>query len=269
MGIPEFQSEQLADFRDFLTCELARRQRVNPRYSLRAFARQLQVQSSFLSKVLRGERPITPTFIGRVSEHLPLSERAVAEYKANATLAPRKSEGGPAQFKLLPFDVFATISNWYHYALLELTQLKQFRYDIDWMANELGITIPMVVTAIARLKRIGLLVETDDGTLKCVGNFSNAVDRQLITGAQQALQKDMLRMGVDAMETVPPEERDQSSITVACDSKMLPEIKEKIRVFRRELGAHISASSNSADRVYHLTVGFYPVSGRKRSKEST
>ncbi len=41
-----------SDFRQFLEEELARRSQSYPRYSLRAFARDLEVDSSFRSKIL-------------------------------------------------------------------------------------------------------------------------------------------------------------------------------------------------------------------------
>ena len=42
-----------------LETELARRRRVNPRYSLRAFARSVEMEHSTLSQLLRGKRPMT------------------------------------------------------------------------------------------------------------------------------------------------------------------------------------------------------------------
>lgn len=45
--------------RTILQNELARRRQVNPRYSLRAFARSVEIEHSTLSQLLRGKRTMT------------------------------------------------------------------------------------------------------------------------------------------------------------------------------------------------------------------
>lgn len=61
-----------SDFRQFLEEELARRSQNYPRYSLRAFARHLEVDSSFLSKILNGKRTVTLRTIRMFGERLNL-----------------------------------------------------------------------------------------------------------------------------------------------------------------------------------------------------
>lgn len=59
-----------SDFRQYLEDELARRSQNSPRYSLRAFARHLDVDSSFLSKILNGKRTVTLRTIRMFGERL-------------------------------------------------------------------------------------------------------------------------------------------------------------------------------------------------------
>jgi plasmid maintenance system antidote protein VapI len=68
--------------RTILAAEFARRRTRNPRYSLRAFARSVEVEHSTLSQLLRGTRPVTWKSIERLARSmrwtgasvLPLSE---------------------------------------------------------------------------------------------------------------------------------------------------------------------------------------------------
>lgn len=62
-----------SDFRQYLEDELARRSQNYPRYSLRAFARHLEVDSSFLSKILNGKRTVTLRTIRMFGERLNLT----------------------------------------------------------------------------------------------------------------------------------------------------------------------------------------------------
>lgn len=69
-----------SDFRQFLEDELARRTQSSPRYSLRAFARHLDVDSSFLSKILNGKRTVTVRTIRMFGERLNLTTEDLEKF---------------------------------------------------------------------------------------------------------------------------------------------------------------------------------------------
>lgn len=247
------------NFREFLAEELARRCQSNPRYSLRAFARSLQLQSSYLSKVLRGERRATPKLVRRVAPHLKFTQELTEFYETQSKRKPSNFIAPQTKFQLLTADMFAAVSNWYHFAIMELTLLEGFREDTRWIASQLNIPADLVSPAIDRLKRLNLIEEVD-GTIRCTGNFSNAVDPRVISRAQQIMQKELLSLAISAMDRFSPDERDQSSLTMAAPVALLPEIKSRIKNFRRELGSFVEKSDIKADRVYNFTVSLYPVS---------
>ena len=111
-----------AAFRRLLESELARRSSRNRRYSLRAFARYLDVDHSTLSQWLRGRRTITPRTV--------------------ASLAPRLgcAPGTPPDL-----------------AILGLVRQEGFHPDSRWIARSLGIGVDDVNVALQRLLRLGLL----------------------------------------------------------------------------------------------------------------
>src|SRR5947209_9956192 len=63
-----------SSFRALLRVELARRCAKNPRYSLRAFARSLEIDHATLSQLLRGRRQVTRAAILRLGRRLGLEE---------------------------------------------------------------------------------------------------------------------------------------------------------------------------------------------------
>ena len=69
-----------SDFRQFLEDELVRRSHTHPRYSLRAFARHLEVDSSFLSKILNGKRTVTMRTIRMFGERLNLTPEELQRF---------------------------------------------------------------------------------------------------------------------------------------------------------------------------------------------
>ena len=85
------------NFRQALQDEFGQRQRRNPRYSLRAFARDLGTDHSALSQILRGRRPLSPRMIRRFGARLRLSPAVVADaciqHDADAILRLAQSPG--------------------------------------------------------------------------------------------------------------------------------------------------------------------------------
>jgi transcriptional regulator with XRE-family HTH domain len=57
-----------------LHSEFAKRRSKNERYSLRAFARFLQLEPSYLSKVLRGHRRMSLPTITKIAERLRITD---------------------------------------------------------------------------------------------------------------------------------------------------------------------------------------------------
>lgn len=66
---------------EILADELKRRQRVNPKYSLRSFAQTLGIHSSSLSAILKGKRNLPVSYVDGFSQVLKLSEERQKVFK--------------------------------------------------------------------------------------------------------------------------------------------------------------------------------------------
>jgi len=253
----------ITDFRIFLQEELARRCKKNPKYSLRAFARYLQVEPSFLSKILNGNRNITEKTISKFGEALGLHPLDIEKFKIS--LLPKRSKArwvtkiDDLQYQQLTQDKFQLIADWYHYAILELMLVKNFKPTISWVAKSLGISVAETKAAVDRLVRLGFLEIKRDGSWKNRSGLNTTISNKFSTAAFRILQRQVLEMGVEAMETIPYEERDQSSMTVAVDAKLLLEAKQMIKSFRRRLAKYLK-EKGTPDEVYQLGISLYPVS---------
>jgi plasmid maintenance system antidote protein VapI len=61
-------------YRQLLRAELSNRQKINARFSLRAFARFLQVDPGFLSRILNGQRKLSYEMACTIVQMLQLQE---------------------------------------------------------------------------------------------------------------------------------------------------------------------------------------------------
>lgn len=260
------------DFRSYLQQELLRRCKANARYSLRAFAGFLDVESSALSKILNGKRALSPVMFDRMSGRLGLDPEQAEALRPGKL---RRARGGrpeheahvaAPEYRELSLDLFQAIAEWYHYAILELTQVKGFESNPRWVARALGITVSEVNIAVERLQRLEMLEIDRRGRWKDVSGAVTNVKNELTSIALRKLQKQVLEKAVAALDEVPVVRRDQSSMTMAVDSRRLPEARARIAHFRRELCAFLKAGK-SADQVYHLSVSLYPVSFPKENSD--
>lgn len=248
------------EFRQYLQDELARRCQKNPGYSLRAFARSLKMDPTTLGRILKGQRPLGKLVTQRLGTRLGLDPVQVSQF------LPSAQAGAVLRYEPLKLDQFRMIADWYHYALLELLRVDGAPADPRGIAKALGITPAEAHIALERLERMGLIrksesgqwQEAGDGKLTTVGGPDTAP-------AFRQLQRQILEKAILALEATPPAERDQSSMTIAIDSELLPLAKEKIKKFRREL-AQLLSRGRKRDSVYHLSVSLYPVTRKTHEK---
>lgn len=234
--------------------ELELRCKTNPRYSLRAFARYLDVSPSLLSMVLAHKRAATPRLIEKTCKRLTLT---ADQRDALFVATPRKhrTDGTYQQFQS---DQFLLISEWYHYAILELIPLAGSKPDPRWIARKLQISFGEAKASLERLQRLGLLSLDGKGGWKIVFRSNTNIDDPRIAQARRQLQKQILEKALAALENVPIEKRDQSSMTLAMDSRKLPEARRRILKFRRSLTRFLE-SGGTPDQVFNLSISLYPL----------
>jgi uncharacterized protein (TIGR02147 family) len=257
-------------FRLFLQAELGRRCARNSQYSLRAFATFLAIDHATLSHLLRRKRSLTPRTILRLGTRLGLDRATIDLYVANECNWRQDAAGDVAlnEMQQLADDAAHVIADWYHYAILELTRLQDFKPDSRWVARVLGITTDQVNLALTRLLRLGLLkmagrdrwIDKSGDTTASLADFSRSAVQQL---SQQVRQ---LMLG--AIENVPSGRCEFSSTTLAVSTERLPAVLERIARFRRELVALLEQDGVRND-VYQLEINFFPMTRLQHETETT
>lgn len=251
------------DYKDWLSRELTKRCRKNSNYSLRAFAQLLEMDSSSVSQLISGKRNASAKMIEKLTNKLgasPQEKMALMNYvrsKKAGLHNENEAENKKNNYMQLSLDAYALISDWYHYAILELTFVDNFQNQPAWIANKLGITATEVKIAIDRLKRLELIDEKNGKLVKTetfITNFSDGVT----SSALKQLQRKVLEMALSAIDNVPQEEKDISSMTLAINPEKLPEAKKKIKTFRREISEFLETGTQK--RVYQLGIQLYPIS---------
>ncbi|QDK45907.1 hypothetical protein DOM22_12480 [Bdellovibrio sp. ZAP7] len=248
------------DFRIWLQQQFMARIKRNPRYSLRAFAKLLDMDPSSVSQIFSGKRNASTKVITKACNVLGAGikqqESFIYKSKEKFKNSTHKSDS-ETDYELMAEDVFSIISDWYHFALLELINIDGFDSRPSWCARSLGISTFEAQSAIERMVRVGLLRYEEDTlvrTGKALTNFSPG----MTSPAHKNLQRQIIEMALKAVDEIKSEDKDITAMTMAIDIKKLPEARKKIAKFRRELCDFLEDGEQT--RVYQMAFQLYPVS---------
>jgi uncharacterized protein (TIGR02147 family) len=154
-------------------------------------------------------------------------------------------------------------SSWYMPAIRELVAREDFQEDPKWIASLLlpPISPQQAREALATLCELKLLVRDGGGRLRQA--------EQLVTTGRGPLghhvvnyHRTMITHAVQALDHVPRDERDISSLTLCVSQASLPRIKERIRAFRQEL-LQFAELEGEAERVVQINFQLFPLSAGK------
>jgi len=253
------------DYRFLLIKELEQRQQKNPAYSLRAFARTLNMSPAYVSQLFTGKRILSEKKASALSQKLkwPAKRKKIFLTLLQYQKAPTKESKdyffeqiqdlSELDFLELKQDQFDVVAGWHHFAIVELSDLKDFKQNPTWIAKKLDISVMQAEQALERLIRIGLLKEKEGRLQKATPHYRI---QDVPSTAIVSFHQHHLESAQKALVTQAFEERDFSGTTVSVPVEKLPEIKELIREFRSKLNQYCSSKTNP-DAVYHLAVQFY------------
>jgi uncharacterized protein (TIGR02147 family) len=239
------------DIRAILIRELDERCRKNPRYSIRAFAKFLDVDYSTLSKMINGRRPVGERLTRRLALRLGYGTTQALDVNLNSALKT-------AEYRPIPAEDLRLIPEWYHFAILELIKIQGVKHTPGHFARRLGINQWQVRAAIDQLVGAGMLkFDADAGWIDTSSGFTSSIGVPAADVARN-LQIQLVKKSLDALEHIHIERRDHTSLTVALSRSRLNEAKELIKTFRRQMDALLSKDTDYQD-VYVLNIGFFPV----------
>lgn len=259
---------QYTSYLDLLNDEFKIRQQANRSYSLRAFARDLGMSAPRLSQIMNKKQGLSVVSAEKIAQKLKLSSSRKKWFCHSVGELHSRSEKERKEFKKkiisykeeakayseINLEYFKVISDWYHFAILELTYLESFKNDPIWMAKMLDISTTEVIEALARLKRLGLAEERDG---KLIDTFTSVVTPSDVSSEYlKKFNSQLIEKSLNAMREQEVERREYSSNLVALDKSMIPALKQKIRDFRRELMFEAYQSKNK-NAVYCLGIQLF------------
>lgn len=239
---------------------LSTRQRKNAAYSLRAFAKELEIDSSNLSAILQKKRGLPGTRAKRIAQKLRLSPKETALFVLSTVRQQTRLDAievkEDAKKYLLDDKYYKVIAEWEYYAFLQLLSTEDFRYDLDFICERLRTSKSRAKLVIGNLLSLGFIKENSrKGLVRISTSLETSEDVE--SQALQAAHIENLQLAKEKLESTPVELRDFSSVTIAIDPKKLPEAKAIIREFQEKLYTLLSTESKT--EVYQFNCQLFPL----------
>ncbi|MBC7467644.1 MAG: TIGR02147 family protein [Bdellovibrio sp.] len=254
---------------EYLGQELKERQRRNPQYSLRSFARDLSVAPSWVSEVLNGKKGMSEQKATQLSESLGLSKKEAKVFvlSAQATHSRRASDriaaaekiktlaSNQTTFKKIKSDEFQFISSWYFQTILELTELEGFDHSVQWLSKKLGLPLRVTTNAVQKLVSLGWL-KISEGQIKASYNESET-EFDKPSSAIKDYHHEILMLAKNALFEQDIQSREFSNMTLAFDSAKVAEAQKFIRAFQKQFSEKFYNPGSKKNSVYQLSMQLF------------
>jgi len=260
------------DYRKFLRDSYEEMHSIDVKFSYRFIQNKTGIDPGFLVKVFNGQKSLPEKAIPRFIKLLKLDDRQ-SEYFTNLVFYGRaKSDIQKKNYferlisykeprcRVVETDLYEFYSKWYYTAIRELIGIYTFIGDFRELASMLvpQITVSEAREGVELLERMGLISKDQNGRY-------NQTDRFITTGekcrknATLTFHKETIQLASNALEQIPQERRDISTITATLSADGFSKLKNKITEFRNEILKIVQEEKN-ATGVYHLNFQLFPIS---------
>lgn len=271
--------DDVGDYRELFMRHYLEQKQTMPLYSYRIMGERLGLDASQLFRILHKDEHLPTRCIPMAKDLLGLTGRAGKFFE---TLLAASKTRTPSKRKELLDKAFALrdverqvvgnhelrfFSQWWIPVVLAYLEVSEGRANPDDIAARIkpAITKAMATEAIEILKLLGFVKKISSGRLGLSQTHLTARGPEKIQ-AVRTFQKEVLSLAAAALDSIPVDQRDISTLTIAIDERCFSDIREMTREYRRQVQKRVEESTRP-DRVMQLSMAFFPVVSAKESIE--
>lgn len=233
----------------------------NHSYSLRAFAKKLNVQPSALSEILNGKRKVTISMQKKIMDALDLDPSIRAEILGENLFQINTSKKKIIS-RLLTEEEFSSMNSWIDYCILTLLTFENLGpWTSEKLISKISASEAKIQSSLKQLQKLGFITYNQGVFKRAIENIrtSDGISSEAIKN----FHFDDLNKIKENLEASPIEFRDSSSISLSMNPKSIPAIRKMIREFQEKIN-FITEQEIPTD-VYRLSIHLHPLTKPKRS----
>ncbi len=259
------------DYQKYLRDMYQYRKGLNVGFSYRYIGQKVDIDPGYLVKVFQGKKHIANRSVAKFVTLLNLKKKETEYFELLILFSKAKTNTEIKSYfeKLLAYaeigerkveaDQYEFYKKWYYTAVREILAISAFRNEYTTLASQ---TIPPIKPseakkAVALLERLNFIKKNKKGVYEVTSRFITTGDdwRSI---AIRGFQEETIRLAARAIEKIPKEERDISTVSITLSSKGFEKVKESLEKFRREL-LEISHGDDDRDSAYNINLQLFPI----------
>jgi uncharacterized protein (TIGR02147 family) len=240
-------------------------------FSYRYIQSKTGIDPGYLYKVFQGKKALPQKKVPAIAEMLNFCKREKEYFALLVQYGKAKSNENIRRYfeKLLQFREIPTrtvmageyeyYTKWYYAALRQILSIIPFRGDYASLAR---MTVPAITPGeakkgVALLCKLGLVKKLEDGAFQVADKFLSTGEGWLSIGVRR-FQQETIGLAHRALDTVPRDQRDISTVTVTLSKQGFDEARKRIRRFRQDMLELVNMNGDPAG-VYHVNVQMIPI----------
>lgn len=261
------------DYRKYLKDLFNLQKSESSHISYRYMEKRLGIDASYYRKILIGEKHLSESQIEPLINYLQLEQKEKEYFtelirysKATDESHVARSLQSLASFRgatraTLEMEKYRIFRQWQNTAIRELISIAPIS-SVDEILPSYFIsplTIQEIKQSFALLEKLHLITK-ESGYYRCTERFITTESR-LKSEAVRSFQKTMMEKAISAIDKIPPDRRNISSLTVSCSLSTRDEIFEIIERTRNEI-LHLVEKDGSPEDVFQVNFQVFPLTNR-------
>jgi uncharacterized protein (TIGR02147 family) len=240
-----------------------------PKFSLRIFADLADFSShSHVKYIIEGRRNLSKKTLFKMVKGLELTG-IQADYFEKLVFFNQAKTLEEAQFyyqKLLSYTSFKKLDmaqltlyeDWYHTVIRELVALKLFRSNPDWIGNQLipKVSGKNVAQSLKLLLSNRLIIRTANGFRQT--DRAITTDDEVKSLIVKRYHSNMIELAKQALDQLPQNRRDISSVTFAIKAADFQKIKKHLQIVRKEL-MRFATEGMAGEGIVQVNIQLFPL----------
>ena len=270
---------EYTDYRLYLRDFYEDTKRTKPYYSFRFIASRIGINPGFIFRLMSGKVHLGLKKIAAFADMLELTGRQRDYFVELVRLGRAKRDEDiresfqklktirGIQFSTIADDQLEFFGKWHHMAMRSL--LSIYPFDGKNFRQLGAMMVPPLSADEAResvnlLCRLGLVFVDNTGLYKVAETFVSTKEKWSSMAIHE-YQKTSIALSLTALEELPKDVRDISTVTFTCSKKHLETLRERLQEIRQEM-LMLSQDCPEEDCVMQLNLQLFPAAMVKKAK---
>ena len=260
------------DYHKFLLDFYSEKKRTTRYFSYRFMSKHLGIDAGYLVKVLQGQKNLSYESAPEVALLLKLNKKETEYFKLLILFGKAKSNTEIASYfeKLVHFsetksatidaDKYEFYKKWYYSAIREILGFFPFNGNYKALAE---MVVPEIKPLEAKksielLSRLGIIIKNERGEYTPATRFISTGEQWKSIAIRQ-FQEETIRLAAAALDAVPKEQRDISTVTVSLSREGFEEVGALLKQLRRQI-FEVAEKEHHASGAFQVNLQLFPIS---------